>query len=140
MREVHPVADYWQLAHTDHQVVVLIHQGFPFVQRSRLYAGLASKPPHSRRLGFTQSGGRDTYSATADTNRVQPPLTGEGKLKGKQPKFFARQQAHLAELHQAGKHTIVELAELFSVSRPTVYRVLDRARTVTRSSGPVRDS
>jgi DNA invertase Pin-like site-specific DNA recombinase len=50
----------------------------------------------------------------------------KGKLKGKQPKLSARQQAHLVELHQAGKHTIVELAELFNVSRPTVYRVLQR--------------
>jgi DNA invertase Pin-like site-specific DNA recombinase len=50
----------------------------------------------------------------------------KGKLKGKQPKLSARQQAHLVELHQAGKHTIVELAELFNVSRPTIYRVLQR--------------
>jgi predicted DNA-binding protein YlxM (UPF0122 family) len=39
-----------------------------------------------------------------------------------------RQQAHLVQLHQGGKHTIAELAELFSVSRPAVYRVLERAR------------
>ena len=32
------------------------------------------------------------------------------------------------ELHAAGEHNIAELAELFSVSRPTVYRVLERAR------------
>ncbi|HEY0001441.1 MAG TPA: helix-turn-helix domain-containing protein [Actinoplanes sp.] len=30
----------------------------------------------------------------------------------------------------AGEHTVVELAELFKVSRPTVYRVLERAQTV----------
>ena len=36
-------------------------------------------------------------------------------------------QAHLVKLHQAGEHTIAELAELFEVSRPTVYRVLERA-------------
>ncbi|HKS46124.1 MAG TPA: recombinase family protein [Amycolatopsis sp.] len=52
----------------------------------------------------------------------------KGKLKGKQPKLSARQQAHLVELHEAGKHTVVELAELFNVSRPAVYRVLDRRR------------
>src|SRR5918999_1395177 len=52
----------------------------------------------------------------------------KGKLRGKQPKLTARQQAHLVQLHQGGKHTIAELAELFSVSRPTVYRVLERAR------------
>ena len=52
----------------------------------------------------------------------------KGRLRGKQPKLSARQQAHLVQLHQSGQHTIAELAELFSVSRPTVYRVLERAR------------
>ncbi|MEU6071214.1 helix-turn-helix domain-containing protein [Streptomyces sp. NPDC047082] len=34
----------------------------------------------------------------------------------------------LVQLHQVGEHTIADLAELFSVSCATVYRVLDRAR------------
>ena len=51
-----------------------------------------------------------------------------GKLKGKPPKLNPRQQAHLVGLHHAGTHTIAELADLFCVSRPTVYRVLERAR------------
>jgi DNA invertase Pin-like site-specific DNA recombinase len=53
----------------------------------------------------------------------------KGRLRGKQPKLSARQQAHLVQLHRDGRHTIAELAELFSVSRPTVYRVLERARS-----------
>jgi DNA invertase Pin-like site-specific DNA recombinase len=57
-----------------------------------------------------------------------------GKLKGKQPKLNPRQQTHLVNLHQAGTHTIPELADLFSVSRPTVYRVLERARTQAASA------
>jgi DNA invertase Pin-like site-specific DNA recombinase len=52
----------------------------------------------------------------------------KGKLKGKQPKLTPAQQKHLVKLHEAGEHNIAELAELFSVSRPTVYRVLERAR------------
>jgi hypothetical protein len=52
----------------------------------------------------------------------------KGRLRGKQAKLSIRQQAHLVQLHQGGKHTIVELAELFSILRPTVYRVLERAR------------
>jgi DNA invertase Pin-like site-specific DNA recombinase len=52
----------------------------------------------------------------------------KGKLRGKQPKLTAKQQAHLVQLYGAGDHTIPDLAELFSVSRATVYRVLDRAR------------
>ncbi|MEU4038699.1 helix-turn-helix domain-containing protein [Streptomyces collinus] len=55
----------------------------------------------------------------------------KGKLKGKQPKLSARQQAHLVEQHSTGEHSIADLAELFSVSRATVYRVLERARTTT---------
>jgi hypothetical protein len=53
-----------------------------------------------------------------------------GKLKGKPPKLNPRQQAHLVKLHREGSHRIPELADLFSVSRPTVYRVLDKARHV----------
>lgn len=53
----------------------------------------------------------------------------KGKLKGKRPKLTPRQQAHLIALHEDGKHTIAELAELFSVGRPTVYRAIERART-----------
>jgi DNA invertase Pin-like site-specific DNA recombinase len=52
----------------------------------------------------------------------------KGNLKGKQPKLSATRQAHLVKLHAAGEHNIAELAELFSVSRPTVYRVLARVQ------------
>jgi DNA invertase Pin-like site-specific DNA recombinase len=58
----------------------------------------------------------------------------KGKLRGKQPKLTGRQQAHLVQLHAAGEHTTAELAELFTVSRPTVYRVLERNRTSTTST------
>jgi DNA invertase Pin-like site-specific DNA recombinase len=50
-----------------------------------------------------------------------------GKLKGKPPKLSTRQQKHLVDLHDAGEHSIADLAELFTVSRATVYRVLERA-------------
>src|SRR5580704_7883167 len=52
----------------------------------------------------------------------------KGKLRGKQPKLSGRQQTHLVQLHTTGEHSIADLAELFSVSRPTVYRVLERHR------------
>jgi len=51
----------------------------------------------------------------------------KGKLKGKPPKLSPTQRALLLKLHRAGEHTIAELAELFSVSRATVYRELARA-------------
>lgn len=53
------------------------------------------------------------------------------KLKGKPPKLSAAQQKHLVGLHEAGEHSITDLAELFSVSRPTVYRTLSRHGAVS---------
>ncbi|MBM1223041.1 recombinase family protein [Ponticoccus sp. SC2-23] len=50
----------------------------------------------------------------------------KGKLRGKQPKLSDRQQKELARMHATGEYSISDLAELFSVSRPTVYRTLQR--------------
>ena len=49
-----------------------------------------------------------------------------GKLRGKQPKLSDRQQRELCRMHTTGEYSISDLAELFSVSRPTVYRTLNR--------------
>ena len=51
----------------------------------------------------------------------------KGKLRGKQPKPSARQQRELARMAATGGYTIADLAELFTVSRATVYRPLQRA-------------
>ena len=48
------------------------------------------------------------------------------KLKGKPPKLSAPQQAKLIKDYEAGEYSISEIAELFNVSRPTVYRTLAR--------------
>jgi DNA invertase Pin-like site-specific DNA recombinase len=58
-----------------------------------------------------------------------------GRLKGKQPKLSARQQAELARMHATGEYTIAELMEVFSIGRATVYRVLDRAAAAPASGG-----
>ena len=50
----------------------------------------------------------------------------KGKLRGKQPKLSDRQQRELCRMHSTGEYSISDLAELFSVSRPTVYRTLNR--------------
>ena len=44
-----------------------------------------------------------------------------GKLRGKQPKLSDRQQRELCRMHASGEYSISDLAELLSVSRPTVY-------------------
>ena len=51
----------------------------------------------------------------------------KGKLRGKQPKLSVKQQQELKKMHGTGKYSISDLAELFSVSRPTVYRTLARS-------------
>ena len=50
----------------------------------------------------------------------------KGKLRGKQPKLSEKQQKELCRMHETGQYSISDLAELFSVSRPTVYRTLSR--------------
>ena len=50
----------------------------------------------------------------------------KGKLRGKKPKLSDRQQRELCRMHGTGNYSISDLAELFSVSRPTVYRTLNR--------------
>lgn len=50
----------------------------------------------------------------------------KGKLRGKQPKLSDKQQRELTRMHATGEYSISDLAEVFSVSRPTVYRTLKR--------------
>jgi DNA invertase Pin-like site-specific DNA recombinase len=51
----------------------------------------------------------------------------KGRLRGKQPKLSAAQEAHLVALYRAGEHTVSELEELFPVTRSTIYRAVARA-------------
>ena len=62
---------------------------------------------------------------------------GKGRLRGKQPKLNARQEAHLVALHRAGEHSTAELGELFGVARSTVYRAIERDAARTRAAEPV---
>lgn len=49
-----------------------------------------------------------------------------GKLRGKPPKLSERQARELRRMYDTGTYSVSDLAELFSVSRPTVYRTLQR--------------
>jgi DNA invertase Pin-like site-specific DNA recombinase len=51
----------------------------------------------------------------------------KGKLKGRKPKLSDKQQRELRRMHETGEYTIADLGELFSVSRPTVYRTIQRS-------------
>ena len=55
----------------------------------------------------------------------------KGKLRGKQPKLSEKQQKELCRMHATGDYSIGDLAEVFAVSRPTVYRTLNRVHTST---------
>lgn len=49
-----------------------------------------------------------------------------GKLRGKKPKLSDKQQRELRRMHDTGDYAIGDLAEVFAVSRPTVYRTIAR--------------
>lgn len=55
----------------------------------------------------------------------------KGKLRGKKPKLSDRQQSELRRMYDTGDYSISDLAELFTVSRPTVYRTLSRKRSIS---------
>jgi DNA invertase Pin-like site-specific DNA recombinase len=61
-----------------------------------------------------------------ERERAWPCGQGEGKLRGKQPKLSPKQQRELVRMAGTGEYTIADLAELFTVSRTTVYRTLQR--------------
>lgn len=62
----------------------------------------------------------------------------KGRLRGRQPKLSPKQQTELRRMHASGNYSITDLAEVFSVSRPTVYRTL---RPNSRPApGPLRAS
>ena len=54
-----------------------------------------------------------------------------GKLRGRQPSLSKSKRRHLLNLAAAGEHTQAELAELFDVSRTTIYRELRREQPAT---------
>ena len=54
------------------------------------------------------------------------------KLRGKKPKLSVKQRKELGRMHASREYSISDLADLFSISRPTVYR------TLLRKSGSVR--
>ena len=52
----------------------------------------------------------------------------KGKFRCKQPKLSDKQQKELKRMHGTGDYAISNLDEVFSVSRPTVYRTLEGAK------------
>jgi DNA invertase Pin-like site-specific DNA recombinase len=50
-----------------------------------------------------------------------------GKLRGGTPKLSERAQRELVKQYQSGEYTITDLADIYKISRPAVYRTTDRA-------------
>ncbi|MDR6989598.1 DNA invertase Pin-like site-specific DNA recombinase [Paenarthrobacter nitroguajacolicus] len=76
------------------------------------------------RLVFNVLGMVAEFEADLIRMRTRQGMTeakAKGRLKGKQPKLPKTQRKHLLTLHDAGEHP---QAELFRVSRTTVYREL----------------
>ena len=65
--------------------------------------------------------------ARARTREGMAVAKAKGRLRGKQPKLNRKQETLLVDLWQAGRHTTLDLAELFEVGRSTVYRTIQRA-------------
>jgi DNA invertase Pin-like site-specific DNA recombinase len=49
-----------------------------------------------------------------------------GKLRGKQPRLKPAQDREIRRMRDSGDYNIAEISVLFSVSRPTIYRSLER--------------
>jgi DNA invertase Pin-like site-specific DNA recombinase len=62
-----------------------------------------------------------------------------GKLRGEPPKLTSAQAREVRRMHTSGYHTITEIDELFSVSRPTIYRLLQRTADTALPVDSARD-
>ncbi len=60
------------------------------------------------------------------TREAMAIARAKGKLRGKKPKLSDRQQKELRRMYDIGEYSISDLAKLFAISRPTVYRTLSR--------------
>ena len=85
-----------------------VAMGIPIVTRRRLFAEFESALIRMRtRLG--------TAIARA-----------KGKLRGRMPKLSGRQARELGRVNDSSYSSVSDLVEVFSISRPTVYRTLRR--------------
>jgi DNA invertase Pin-like site-specific DNA recombinase len=62
------------------------------------------------------------------TREAMAIARAKGKLRRKSPKLSDKQQKELCRMHGSGDYSISYLADVFSVSRPTVFLTLGRQR------------
>lgn len=68
----------------------------------------------------------ETDLIRARTREGMALAKAKGRLRGKQPTLSPARRRHLLELVDSNKYTQAELAELFNVSRTTIYREIQR--------------
>ena len=61
-----------------------------------------------------------------------------GRTGGQKPKLGARQARLAREMYEAGELTVAQIAAEFGVTRPTIYRHLDRLDQLEAQQGPDR--
>ena len=61
----------------------------------------------------------EAYLIRMHTREAMAIAHAKGKPRGKQPTLPAKQQKELRKMHDTGKYSIGDFAELFSISRPT---------------------
>jgi DNA-directed RNA polymerase specialized sigma24 family protein len=83
---------------------------------------VSRKSPHLQELGQFLKARRSELTPTDLGLPTPDPRTR--RVAG-----LRREEVAAAVAITAGEHSISDLAEMFSISRPTVYRALERART-----------
>ena len=78
---------------------------------------------------FTIIGAVAEFERSLIVSRTKDGLAAaraRGRVGGRKPKLSEKQQAEIRRLYEAGDKTVLEIGELFGVSRPTVYSVIQR--------------
>jgi hypothetical protein len=63
------------------------------------------------------------------SQRIREGMTiarSRGRLRGKPPSLAPAQDREIRRMHDSGDYPIAEIAAIFNVSRPTIYRALQR--------------
>lgn len=92
------------------------------------------------RLFFTLIGAFAEFEHALMVARTKDGLAAaraRGRVGGRKPALSAAQQREVRKL-AAGARPIAEIAELFGVSRGTIYRVIERPSPASEPSTPIR--
>ena len=68
----------------------------------------------------------------ARTKEGMAVARAKGKLRGRAPKLSTKHQRELVRMYGTGEYSIADLADVFTVSRATVYRTLQRLSVARR--------